>query len=427
VAEAGQLLFDLHMQVQYKPPLFDQGAVVRIEHDTATGRHHLTIRSQHFGQRRAFALAEPGLALVFKNGRDTGPGMADDFLIGIDKPQPELHGQLAPERGFASAHRADQDEVRCWIHIGMIACYPIVMPTPSIPPSLPPSRPCWRTKLSLYWQLVRGDRPIGWLLLLWPTWWALWLAAGGFPPWWTLVVFSLGVWLTRSAGCILNDYADRWLDPQVERTRERPLATGAVKGREALILCAILLLLAFALVLSMNRLTVLMSLVAVGLAASYPYLKRYTHLPQVYLGMTFGWGIPMAFAAVLGEVPTIGWVLYAANIVWATAYDTWYAMVDREDDIRAGSKSTAILFGRFDLVIQLLLYAVMFVLLGVVGGLADLGWAYWVGVTIASGLVGWEFIITFERERSACFRAFLHNHWVGMAVFVGIALETIRD
>jgi len=243
------------------------------------------------------------------------------------------------------------------------------------------------------------------------------------PPWWTLVVFSLGVWLTRSAGCILNDYADRWLDPQVERTRERPLATGAVKGREALILCAILLLLAFALVLTMNRLTVLMSLIAVVLAASYPYLKRHTHLPQVYLGMTFGWGIPMAFAAVSGKIPAIGWVLYAVNIVWATAYDTWYAMVDREDDLRAGSKSTAILFGRFDLVIQLLLYALMFVLLGVVGGLAGLGWVYWLGTSVAAGLVGWEFIITFERERSACFRAFLHNHWVGMAVFLGIALE----
>jgi len=299
------------------------------------------------------------------------------------------------------------------------------MPTPSIPPSSPPSRPHWRTKLSLHWQLVRGDRPIGWLLLPWPTWWALWLAAGGLPPWWTLVVFSLGVWLTRSAGCILNDYADRWLDPQVERTRERPLATGAVKGREALLLCAALLLLAFALVLTMNRLTVLMSLVAVLLAASYPYLKRYTHLPQVYLGMTFGWGIPMAFAAVLGEVPAIGWVLYAANIVWATAYDTWYAIVDREDDIRAGSKSTAILFGRYDLMIQALLYGLMLALLGVVGWLAGLGVIYWAGLMIATILVAWEFKITRQRERAACFRAFLHNHWVGMVVFAGIALDAV--
>jgi len=284
----------------------------------------------------------------------------------------------------------------------------------------------WRTKLSLYWQLVRGDRPIGWLLLLWPTWWALWLAADGVPPWWTLVVFSLGVWLTRSAGCILNDYADRWLDPQVERTRGRPLATGAVKPREALILCTILLLLAFALVLTMNRLTVWMSVVAVVLAASYPYLKRHTHLPQVYLGMTFGWGIPMAFAAILGEVPAIAWVLYAVNIAWATAYDTWYAMVDREDDLRAGAKSTAILFGEFDLLMQAALYGLMFALLGAVGALADLGRAYWLGVVVAAGLVGWEFAITLERERSACFRAFLHNHWVGMAVFVGIALDMFR-
>jgi len=169
---------------------------------------------------------------------------------------------------------------------------------------------------------------------------------------------------------------------------------------------------------------VLMSLVAVGLAASYPYLKRYTHLPQVFLGMTFGWGIPMAFAAVSGEVPLIGWLLYAANIIWATAYDTWYAMVDREDDLRAGAKSTAILFGRFDLLMQAVLYALMLMLLAVAGGLAGLGWGYWLGLIVAAGLVGWEFGITRQRERSACFRAFLHNHWVGMAVFVGIALDT---
>jgi len=296
------------------------------------------------------------------------------------------------------------------------------MPASALPPA---THPHWRVKIKLYWSLVRGDRPIGWLLLLWPTWWALWLAADGMPPLWTLVVFSLGVWLTRSAGCILNDYADRWLDPQVERTRERPLATGAVKGREALILCALLLLLAFALVLTMNRLTVLMSFVAVALAASYPYLKRYTHLPQVYLGMTFGWGIPMAFAAVLGEVPLLGWLLYATNIVWATAYDTWYAMVDREDDLRAGAKSSAILFGRFDLMVQSVLYAVVLMLLGAVGMLAGLGWAYWLGMAVAAGLVGWEFNIARQRERSACFRAFLHNHWVGMAIFLGIAVDML--
>jgi len=281
----------------------------------------------------------------------------------------------------------------------------------------------WRARVALYWQLVRGDRPVGWLLLLWPTWWGLWLAAGGIPPLWTLVVFSLGVWLTRSAGCVINDYADRWLDPHVERTRARPLATGAVRGREALAVFAVLMLLAFALVLTMNRLTVLMSVVGVALAASYPYLKRYTYLPQVYLGLAFGWGIPMAFAAIQGHVPPVAWLLYVANILWATAYDTWYAMVDREDDLRMGSKSTAILFGDLDLVAQAVLYALFFAALGFVGQRAQLGTAWWVGLAVAAVLVGYEFVIARTRDRQACFRAFLHNHWVGAAVFAGLALD----
>ncbi len=281
----------------------------------------------------------------------------------------------------------------------------------------------WRRKLSLYWALVRGDRPIGWLLLLWPTWWGLWLAARGLPPLWTLVVFSLGVWLTRSAGCVINDYADRWLDPHVERTKNRPLATGEVRGREALAVFAVLMLVAFALVLTMNGLTIAMSIVGVVLAASYPYLKRYTYFPQVYLGMAFGWGIPMAFAAIRGHVPTVAWVLYAANIVWSTAYDTWYAMVDREDDLRMGSKSTAILFGRHDLLAQSILYALFFVLLAAVGVMGALGPAYVIGLAVAIALVVWEFRIARHRERDACFRAFLHNHWVGLAVFAGLALD----
>ncbi|WP_133480275.1 4-hydroxybenzoate octaprenyltransferase [Cognatilysobacter segetis] len=293
----------------------------------------------------------------------------------------------------------------------------------SVPPSSSPPTAGLRRRLALYWALVRGDRPIGWLLLLWPTWWGLWLAARGVPPLWPLVVFSLGVWLTRSAGCVINDYADRWLDPHVERTRNRPLATGAVRGREALAVFAVLMLAAFALVSTLNRLTIAMSVVGVVLAASYPYLKRYTHFPQVYLGMAFGWGIPMAFAAIRGEVPTIAWVLYAANIVWSTAYDTWYAMVDREDDLRMGSKSTAILFGRHDLLAQSLLYALFFVLLATVGVLGALGPAYLIGLVVAVVLVLWEFRIARHRERAACFRAFLHNHWVGLAVFVGLALD----
>ncbi|MDX1550193.1 MAG: 4-hydroxybenzoate octaprenyltransferase [Lysobacter spongiicola] len=281
--------------------------------------------------------------------------------------------------------------------------------------------PGWRQRLSLYWKLMRADRPIGWLLLLWPTWWALWLAAGGIPPLWTLFVFTAGVWLTRAAGCVINDYADRWLDPHVERTRDRPLATGAVRGREALALFAGLMLVAFALVLTMNRLTIVLSAVGVFLAASYPYLKRHTYLPQVYLGMAFGWGIPMAFAAVQGEVPPLAWLLYFANILWSTAYDTWYAMVDRDDDIRMGSKSTAILFGDLDLVIQGLLYALFFTALVLVGRQAALGPWYWGGWSVAVVLVGWQFHISRHRERGPLFRAFLHNHWVGMVVFLGIA------
>jgi 4-hydroxybenzoate polyprenyltransferase len=282
--------------------------------------------------------------------------------------------------------------------------------------------PVWQQRLRLYWALVRGDRPIGWLLLLWPTWWGLWLAAEGVPPWWTLVVFSLGVWLTRSAGCVINDYADRWLDPQVERTRGRPLASGAMRGREALALFAVLMLVAFALVLTMNRLTIWMSVAGVFLAATYPYLKRYTYLPQVYLGLAFGWGIPMAFAAVRGEVPPIAWVLYVANLFWTTAYDTWYAMVDREDDLRAGSKSTAILFGDLDLVALGVLYALFFLGLWFVGRQAELGVAYWIGCGVALALVIYQFAIGRCREREWCFRAFLNNHWVGMSVFAGLAI-----
>ena len=289
-------------------------------------------------------------------------------------------------------------------------------------PSNSADMPAWRERSTLYWALIRGDRLIGWLLLLWPTWWGLWLAADGMPPWWTLIVFSLGVWLTRSAGCVINDYADRWLDPLVERTKGRPLATGAVRGREALVVFAVLMLAAFALVLTMNRLTILMSAVGVALAASYPYLKRHTYLPQVYLGLAFGWGIPMGFAAVRGEVPPIAWVLYVANIFWTTGYDTWYAMVDREDDLRAGSKSTAILFGDLDLVALGVLYALFFAGLALVGRQAELGVAYWAGLGVAMLLVAYQFMIGNCREPAWCFRAFLNNHWVGMAVFAGLAV-----
>lgn len=279
----------------------------------------------------------------------------------------------------------------------------------------------WRERLPRYWKLVRGDRPIGWLLLLWPTWWGLWLAAEGVPPWHLWLIFTLGVWLMRSAGCVINDYADRWLDPHVERTRERPLATGAVQPREALVLFVVLCLLAFVLVLFTHRLVVLLSVAGVVLAASYPYLKRYTWFPQVYLGMAFGWSIPMAFAAVRGEITTLAWLAFATNVVWATAYDTWYAMVDREDDLRMGARSTAILFGEMDLVAQALLYAAFGFGLLLVGQRAGLGLPYWIALGVAALLVARQFWTARTRSREGCFAAFLQNNAVGGVVFAGIA------
>ncbi|HHW4679227.1 MAG TPA: 4-hydroxybenzoate octaprenyltransferase [Xylella sp.] len=282
----------------------------------------------------------------------------------------------------------------------------------------------WCKRLDPYWKLTRNDRPVGFLLLLWPTWWALWLAADGMPPWWILCVFTAGIWLTRSAGCVINDYTDRWLDPHVERTRIRPLVTGAISPRNALLMFTVLMLIAFALVLTMNRLTILLSVPGLFLAVTYPYLKRYTYLPQIYLGMAFGWGIPMAFAAVQGQVPALAWLLYVANILWTTAYDTWYAMVDRDDDIKMGAKSTAILFADLDLIAQGVLYALMFFTLWLVGVRAALSTTYSVSLAAAATLVGYQFIIARRREPNACFRAFLHNTWVGMTIFTGIALAT---
>jgi 4-hydroxybenzoate polyprenyltransferase len=289
--------------------------------------------------------------------------------------------------------------------------------------SVPFDRDHWRERLSRYWQLVRGDRPVGVLLLLWPTAWALWLAAGGMPPWHLLVVFLGGVWLTRSAGCVINDYADRWLDPQVERTKDRPLATGAVSPGEALALFVVLMLLALLLVSFTNRLTIYLSVAGAFLAATYPFLKRYTYLPQVYLGLAIGWGIPMAFAAVQGTVPAVAWLLFLGNLLWTTGYDTWYAMVDREDDLRMGAKSTAILFGDADLVALGVLYGGFLVARVLLARQAGLGFGYYVGLAVAAGFCAYQFAIGRSRTPADCFHAFLANQWVGLAVFVGIALD----
>jgi 4-hydroxybenzoate polyprenyltransferase len=289
----------------------------------------------------------------------------------------------------------------------------------------------WRERAHDLLVLMRLDRPIGALLLLWPTWWALWLAQGDFPPPGLLVIFTLGVFLMRAAGCVINDYADRWLDPKVERTRERPIASGRVSPRDALILFVLLMLASFGLVLLTNPMTVKLSFVGAALATLYPFAKRYTHLPQVVLGAAFGWSIPMAFAAVKGGAPTVGyvealpplcWLLFLANVVWATVYDTQYAMVDREEDIAAGSKSTAILFGDADRAIIGVLMATLVLALVLVGTRADLHVVYYAGVAVAAGLCVWQQWLIRERERAACFAAFRNNLWLGMAVWIGIVL-----
>jgi len=289
----------------------------------------------------------------------------------------------------------------------------------------------WRTPARDYLVLMRMDRPVGALLLLWPTWWALWLAAGDFPPPSLLAIFTVGVFLMRAAGCVINDYADRWLDPQVERTRGRPIAAGRVTPRAALVLFGVLLLLAFGLVLLTNAMTVKLSLAGAALATLYPFAKRYTHLPQVVLGAAFGWSIPMAFAAVKGGTPAVGWfqalpplcwLLFLANVVWATVYDTEYAMVDRDEDIQAGAKSTAILFGDDDKVILGVLMGTFVLALVLVGARASLHWTYYLGVAAAAGFCVWQQYLIRARERAACFAAFRNNLWLGMAVWAAICL-----
>lgn len=279
-----------------------------------------------------------------------------------------------------------------------------------------------RTKARDYLVLTRMDRPIGALLLLWPTWWALWLAAADFPPVKLLAIFTVGVFSMRAAGCAINDFADRKLDPQVERTAGRPIAAGRVTPREALIVFASLLGLSFVLVLFTNRLTILLSFAGATLAAIYPFTKRYTHLPQVVLGAAFGWSIPMAFAAVMNTVPPVGWLLFIANVLWSVIYDTEYALVDRDEDIKAGAKSTAILFGDADLPILGILMATFLLTMLFVGQRASLGWPYWLSLLAAAGLFGWQLWRIRGHDRAACLWAFRNNNWLGMALWAGIVL-----
>ena len=280
-------------------------------------------------------------------------------------------------------------------------------------------------KLPHYARLMRIDKPIGTLLLLWPTLWALWFAADGWPPLYLLVIFVLGTFLMRSAGCVINDYADRNIDGHVERTRNRPLATGMVSTREALLLALGLSVLAFMLLLPLDGLVIWLSVPALFLAASYPFTKRFLAIPQAYLGIAFGFGIPMGFAAILGEVPAIAWLMLLANVFWAIAYGTEYAMVDRPDDIKIGVKSSALTFGRFDVIAVMLCYAITLGLLALVGVMAERGTAWFVGLLVAAAIALYHYALIRERERGACFRAFRHNNWLGAAVFAGLLIDDL--
>ena len=285
-----------------------------------------------------------------------------------------------------------------------------------------------REKLELYEKLMRLDKPIGILLLLWPTLWALWLSSYGQPSWLIVWIFVLGTVLMRSAGCVINDVADRDLDPHVARTRARPLANGQVTLKEALVLFAVLVLCAFILILPLRSAAIIkLSVVALFLAASYPFTKRFLAIPQAYLGVAFGFGIPMAYAAHLGTIPLVAWILLLANVFWAIAYDTEYAMVDRADDLKIGIKTSAITFGRFDVAAVMLCYAVTLALIAWVGALLHLGALFYAGLGVAAGLASYHYTLIRSRDPARCFKAFLHNNWIGASVFAGIALDYLRQ
>ena len=281
-----------------------------------------------------------------------------------------------------------------------------------------------RERLDLYERLMRLDKPIGILLLLWPTLWALWLSAYGRPDWRVVWIFVLGTVLMRSAGCVINDLADRHIDPHVARTKDRPLAAGKVSKKEALTLFCFLSLSAFCLILPLQNLKVIgLSFVALFLAATYPLTKRFFAIPQAYLGIAFGFGIPMAYAAHLDAIPRVAWYLLLANVFWAIAYDTEYAMFDREDDLKIGIKTSAITFGRFDVAAVMLCYALTLGLLGWVGSILRLGQYYQIGLGVAIVLALYHFLLIRQRDPARCFKAFMHNNWLGASIFAGIVLD----
>jgi len=272
-------------------------------------------------------------------------------------------------------------------------------------------------------QLTRIDKPIGIYLLLWPTLWALWISAKGVPSIGNLLIVVVGVFLMRAAGCVINDFADRKVDGHVKRTEQRPLVSGKVSSREALVLFAVLIGLSFLLVLLTNSMTIWLSFGGLALAACYPFMKRYTYYPQVVLGAAFSWGMPMAFTAQTGDLPASAWLLYIANLLWTVGYDTYYAMTDREDDLKIGVKSTAVLFGDADRVIILTLQALALGCLLLAGSRFELGMYFHLGLLVAAACFVWEFWYTRNREPQRCFKAFLHNHWAGLAIFLGIVAD----
>lgn len=278
-------------------------------------------------------------------------------------------------------------------------------------------------RLALYARLVRLDKPIGILLLLWPTLWALWIASDGRPAWSHVLIFTLGTVLMRSAGCAVNDWADRDFDLHVRRTAQRVLTSGQIHPNEALAVAAVLALVAFALILPLNLLTKGLSVIALLVAASYPFFKRFFAIPQAYLGIAFGFGIPMAFAAVLDRVPPLAWLMLVANIFWAVAYDTEYAMVDREDDLKIGIRTSAITFGRMDVLSVGACYAVTLAIMAVVGRSVGLGGWYGAGLAVAAGMAVYHLWLIHARDPQRCFKAFLHNNWLGAAIFAGLAAD----